>query len=207
MQMLDARDPIRLAALPAEIDDHGPEAELQPVVRSAVPGPEPFNALVLVRGTLRRRRGGTDGTFAVRTNFTLAGFDPMSPPPFKHSSTVGAAPAGAPEAEIDAIDHGYFDDSGCWVLLVRGDSLRQHGAVELTSWVMCREPAARRRLDGRADGRLAFRSYRSFVPPRPPQPADAWSQAVTRLFPRLHGRRTTAPLAVRGRRLYRLSRK
>ena len=183
MQMLDARDPIRLdpAALPADVDDHGPEAELQPVVRSAVPGPQPFNALVLVRGTLPAGAAAPDGTFAVRTNFTLAGFDPMSPPPFKHSSTAALRQAGAPEVEIDAIDHGYFDDSGRWVLLVRGDSLRQHGAVELTSWVMCREPAA-----GRTDGRLAFRSYRSFVPPRPPQPADAWSQAVTRLFPRLH---------------------
>ncbi|MGL4962524.1 MAG: hypothetical protein ACRC67_14930 [Inquilinus sp.] len=183
MQMLDARDPIRLAALPADVDDHGLEAELQPVVRSAVPGPAPFNALVLVRGTLAAGAVATDGTFAVRTNFTLAGFDPMSPPPFKHSSTVALRQAGAPEVEIDAIDHGYFDDSGCWVLLVRGESLRQHGAVELTSWVMCREPPARR-VEGGADGRLAFRSYRSFVPPRPSQPADAWSQAVTRLFPR-----------------------
>jgi hypothetical protein len=179
MQMLDARDPIHLAALSADADDHGLEAELQPVLRSAVPGPAPFNSLVLVRGTLPAGAAGRNGTFAVRTNFTLAGFDPMSPPPFKHSSTVALRQAGAPEAEIDAIDHGYFDDSGCWVLLVRGESLRQHGAVELTSWVMCREPPARR-----PDERLAFRSYRSFVPPRPSQPADVWSQAVSRLFPR-----------------------
>ena len=181
MQMLDARDPIRLAALPAD-DDHGLEAELQPVLRSAVPGPAPFNALVLVRGILPAGAAGRDGTFAVRTNFTLAGFDPMSPAPFKHSSTAALRQPGAPEVEIDAIDHGYFDDSGCWVLLVRGDSLRQHGAVELTSWVMCREPPADSRTAGRPDGRLAFRSYRSFVPPRPAQPADAWSQAVSRLF-------------------------
>jgi|GEM_PF-3387270 len=180
MQMLDARDPIRLAALPAD-DDHGLEAELQPVVRSAVPGPEPFNALVLVRGTLPAGAAATDGTFAVRTNFILAGFDPMSPPPFKHSSTAALRGAGA--AEIDAIDHGYFDDTGCWMLLVRGESLRQHGAVELTSWVMCREAPARR-VDGGADGRLAFRSYRSFVPPPRPRPADIWTQAVSRLFPR-----------------------
>jgi len=180
MQMLDARDPIRLAALPAD-DDHGLEAELQPVVRSAVPGPAPFNSLVLVRGTLPAGAVATDGTFAVRTNFTLAGFDPMSPSPFKHSSTAALRQAGA--AEIDAIDHGYFDDSGRWVLLVRGESLRRHGAVELTSWVMCYEPPARR-VEGGADGRLAFRSYRSFVPPPRPKPADAWSQAVTRLFPR-----------------------
>jgi hypothetical protein len=181
MQMLDARDPIRLGP-PADLDDPGLEIELQPVLRSAVPGPEPFNALVLVRGTLPAGAAETGGSFAVRTNFTLAGFDPMSPAPFKHSSIAALRQAGAPEAEIDAIDHGYFDDSGRWVLLVRGDSLRQHGAVELTSWVMCREPPPARRLDDR----LAFRSYRSFVPPRPPQPADAWSQAVTRLFPRLH---------------------
>lgn len=187
MQMLDARDPIRLdpAALPADIDDHGLQAELQPVVRSAVPGPAPFNALVLVRGTLAAdAAAAADGTFAVRTNFTLAGFDPMSPPPFKHSSTAALRRAGAPEVEIDAIDHGYFDDSGRWVLLVRGDSLRQHGTVELTSWVMCREPPPAKRLDGKTDGRLAFRSYRSFVPPRPPQPADAWSQAVSRIVRR-----------------------
>lgn len=193
MQMLDARDPIRLgpAAMPADGDDHGLEAELQPVVRSAVPGPEPFNSLVLVRGTLPAGAAGRDGTFAVRTNFTLAGFDPMSPPPFKHSSTVALRQAGAPEVEIDAIDHGYFDDSGRWVLLVRGESLREHGAVELTSWVMCREPPARRPA-GLPDDRLAFRSYRSFVPPPPPKPADAWSRAVSRIVRRPDGERAVA---------------
>ncbi|MGO1075135.1 hypothetical protein, partial [Inquilinus sp. CA228] len=192
MQMLDARDPIRLdpAALPADVDDHGLEAELQPVLRSAVPGPGPFNSLVLVRGTLPAGAVETNATFAIRTNFELAGFDPMSPPPFKHSSTAALRQPGGPEAEIDAIDHGYFDDAGRWVLLVRGESLCPHGTVELTSWVMCREPppaaTAAGLPAGKSDARLAFRSYRSFVPPRPPQPADAWSQAVTRLFPRLH---------------------
>ena len=181
MQMLDARDPIRLAAMPADVDDHGLEAELQPVLRSAVPGPEPFNSLVLVRGTLPAGAVATDGTFAIRTNFVLAGFDPASPPAFKHSSTAALRQPGA--AEIDAIDHGFFDDSGRWMLLVRGDSLRRHGAVELTSWVMCREPPARRAA-GLPDDRLAFRSYPFFVPPRPPQPADAWSLAVSRIVRR-----------------------
>ncbi|MFE0759325.1 hypothetical protein ACFW16_35555 [Inquilinus sp. NPDC058860] len=179
MQMLDARDPIRLAAPPAGADDHVLQAELQPALRSTVPGPEPFNALVLVRGTLPAGAMETGGTFAVPTNFTLAGFDPADPPPFKHSSTAALRRPGAPDAEIEAIDHGFFDDAGRWVLLVRGESLRRRGAVELTSWVMCREPAA-----GEADGRLGFRSYPSYVPPRPPQPADAWDRAVARLFPR-----------------------
>ena len=176
MQMLDARDPIRLAALPAD-DDHALEAELQPVVRSAVPGPEPFNALVLVRGTLPAGAAGTDGAVAIRTNFALAGFDPERPPAFKHSST--AAPRGAGGAAIDAIDHGYFDEAGRWVLLLRGDLLRRHGAVELTSWVMCHEEAP-----ATTDPRLAFRSYPFFVPPQPPGPADPWARAVARLYAR-----------------------
>lgn len=178
MQMLDPRDPILRgqAVVPAGFDDHGLEAELQPVVRAAMQGP--FNALVLVRGTLPagavETAAETGGTVAVRTNFTLAGFDPERPPAFKHSST-----AASDGAAVDAIDHGYFDESGRWVLLLRGDILRRHGAVELTSWVMCREEAA----DGAAE-RLAFRSYPFFVPPQPPRPADPWARAVARLYAR-----------------------
>jgi hypothetical protein len=172
MQMLDARDPILRG--PAGLDGLVLEAELQPVVRvSVVQGP--FNALVLVRGTLAAGAVETDAIHAVRTNFMLAGFDPDAP--FKHSSTAALRQAGG--AEIDAIDHGYFDETGRWVLLIRGDILRRRGAFELTSWVMCREEAP-----GKVDDRLAFRSYPFFVPPKPPEPVDPWARAMTRLFPR-----------------------
>lgn len=179
MQMLHPRDPILRgpAALPAGADDHGPEAELQPVVRVAVQGPAPFNALVLVRGTVAADAAGAEAgdTVAIRTNFVLPSFDPDRPPPFKHSSTAALRDAGG--AGIDAIDHGFFDDTGRWVLLVRGESLRRHGAVELTSWVMWREEAP-----DEAEDRLAFRSYPVFVPPQPPRPADPWARAVARLY-------------------------
>ncbi|OWJ63893.1 hypothetical protein [Inquilinus limosus] len=186
MQMLDPRDPILRgpAAMPAGFDDHVLEAELQPVVRAAMQGP--FNALVLVRGTLPagavETAVETGGTVAVRTNFTLAGFDPERPPAFKHSST--ATPCQG--AGIDAVDHGFFDESGRWVLLLRGDMLRRHGAVELTSWVMCREEAPA------AEDRLAFRSYPFFVPPQPPRPADPWARAVARLYARRPAARAAA---------------
>lgn len=188
MQMLDARDPILRgqAAAPAGLDDLVLEAEPQPVVRvSVVQGP--FNALVLVRGTLAAGAVDTDGIVAVRTNFVLTGFDPDAP--FKHSSTAALRQAGG--AEIDAIDHGYFDETGRWVLLVRGDILRRRGAFELTSWVMCREEPPAKPAHGTED-RLAFRSYPFFVPPKPPAPVDPWAQAMTRLFPRRPDTRSAA---------------
>ncbi|WP_395679099.1 hypothetical protein [Inquilinus sp.] len=175
MQMLDARDPILRG--PAGLDDLVLEAALQPVVRvSVVQGP--YNALVLVRGTLAAGAVETDAIHAVRTNFAPAGFDPDAP--FKHSSTAALHQAGG---EIDVIDHGYFDETGRWVLLVRGDSLRGQGAIELTSWVMCREEVPASTPAG-PDERLAFRSYPFFVPPKPPEPVDPWARAMTRLFPR-----------------------
>lgn len=187
MQMLDARDPILRgpAAAPAGLDDPVLEAEPLPVVRVAVQGPAPFNALVLVRGTLAAGAVDTDGIVAVRTNFVPAGFDPEAP--FKHSSTAALRQAGG--AEIDAIDHGYFDETGRWVLLVRGDILRRRGAFELTSWVMCREEVS---TPARPEERLAFRSYPFFVPPKPPEPVDPWARAVTRLFPRRPDARSAA---------------
>jgi hypothetical protein len=139
------------AALPY----HYPLVDQQPVVRIPVIGPEPFNTLVVVRGrfslTDYRKSDGKLHQFkwALPTNFSLIGFDPRVPPPSRHSTTVTLQMLQVSgdtnfAAAADAVDQGYFDDTGRWTVVVRvaseADQVYAAWMAYLSSWVLCFEP-------------------------------------------------------------------
>lgn len=132
-----------------------PLAEIFPVVRIPVAGPEPFNTLAVVRCqvTAIGRTHVSDGQtrryrLSYGTAFTLAGFDPRIKPASQHSSAVTLQMIQASDdttfiVAVDTVD-GAFDENGRWTVTVDvadefdGVIAFAHGVV--SSWVLCHEP-------------------------------------------------------------------
>lgn len=133
---------------------HYPRFEMQPVVRIPIAGHSPFNTLAVVRGkvftTEYRYADGKLRRWRVEvgTNFSLVGFDPRIPPPFKHSTTVALQMIQTDQESpfvtaVDEVD-GYFSDIGGWVVVVNTADLWETtiatASAYISSWVMCYEP-------------------------------------------------------------------
>ncbi len=151
---------------------HFPLFEQQPVVRIPVAGPDPFNTLVVVRGSVStgEYRWADDKLhryrYTVMTNFQLIGFDPRVSPPFKHSTTAAIQMMQADDdtafvVAVDQVVDCLFDDHGHWTFVFDVGSLWDQvyaaSAAYFSSWVLCYEPPPNPNLPH--SGRRKFRNY------------------------------------------------
>ena len=132
-----------------------PLAEILPVVRIPIAGPEPFNTLVVVRtqvsiiDQLRPADGRTHGArLPYGTAFSLVGFDPRIQPAFDYSTAVSIQMFQASDDTtfICAVDtvSGAFDENGRWTVTVdvvsEFDGVIAAANAYVSSWVLCYEP-------------------------------------------------------------------
>jgi hypothetical protein len=132
-----------------------PLAEVLPVVRIPVAGPEPFNTLVVVRaqvGVIDQTRPSDGQThharLALGTAFSLVGFDPRIQPAFDYSAAVSLQmlQSSGRTTFICAVDtvSGAFDENGRWTVTVdvasEFDGVLAAASAYVSSWVLCYEP-------------------------------------------------------------------
>jgi len=124
-----------------------------PAVRVPVAGPEPFNTLVVVHGTVSGVTAGASDNvrrwrIQVGTPFLLAGFDPRVNPAFQHSTTAAIHTILATDdtwfvVAVDRVE-GFFHEGRWWIAAewavgVDEDVSALVGA-HYSSWVLCYEP-------------------------------------------------------------------
>lgn len=132
-----------------------PLAEVLPVVRIPIAGPEPYNTLVVVRtqvsviDQLRPSDGQTHrARLAYGTAFSLVGFDPRIRPAFDYSAAVSLQmfQSSGDTTFICAVDtvSGAFDGNGRWTVTVdvacEFDGVLAAATAYVSSWVLCYEP-------------------------------------------------------------------
>jgi hypothetical protein len=134
---------------------HYPRSAGQAVIRIPIPGPAPFNTLVIVRGYAYSSIGAWAddilkyGIVGIKTRFDLAGHDrDREPnPPFSHS-TIAAQQmiqTNFSTSFVVAIDEvgGFFDEHGTWIVALRiasqWDEVIASSACYYSSWILCNE--------------------------------------------------------------------
>ena len=135
--------------------DQWPLAEVLPVVRIPIAGPEPFNTLVVVRSqvsVIDQTRPADGQTHRARltygTAFSLVGFYPRIRPPVDHSTAVSLQMFQSSDDTtfICAVDtvSGAFDENGRWTVTVdvasEFDGVLAAATAYVSSWVLCYEP-------------------------------------------------------------------
>lgn len=126
-------------------------------MRIPVAGPEPFNTLVVVHGTVGNVRFqfvGMPGAVRrwrvqVGTPFLLAGYDPRDNPDFQHSTTavIHSLQASRDTWFVVAVDRveGFFHEGRWWIAAEWAFGIDEDVPISIiaahySSWVLCYEP-------------------------------------------------------------------